>query len=95
MWSVEKLCGLLECGHGHYDTLAINCLTPSKYGGRRMPMDGPKPTVAFTVRIPEDLYARIKSDADAAGQKLVAWFIRAALARLDRGQINSSGDNNA
>ncbi len=38
--------------------------------------------VSVTIRLPRELYAKIKDDADLAGQKIVMWFTRAALAYL-------------
>ncbi len=52
-------------------------------------METPKDTVIITLRLPKDLHAKIKADADIAGQKIITWMMRAALARL---QASASGE---
>jgi len=49
-------------------------------------METPRDISAYTLRLPKELYERIKADASEAGQTLVVWFTRAALARLDNKQ---------
>ena len=49
-----------------------------------MTNDQAKRTVMVGFRLPVELYARIKDDADQAGQKLVVWFTRAAMEKLSQ-----------